>query len=418
MFVGDSLGRGVSGMSLHCSNNRDALAGALEACLRVVFGLLQVGNETAGLWFPCLASVPAAGGISSASEKEVDRHGTSVQLGNGCCFLQIPLFYLGDCLMKKSLIALAALGAFAGAASAQSSVTLYGTLDVGVAKATGLDLTAHGVSGSSFHTPSRFGIKGTEDLGNGMSAIFDLQTGGFGMGDGKSGNAGGGLSFGREAYVGLSGGFGTVKAGLDASVATYGFAGINLNGISSSDAADSVGIQPVTWYSSSRRPGFVSYTTPNMAGLDVAIGYTLKGTMEDVLAAYDKASTQARVNYVAGPLTVAVVAETKRSATSRTAYAVGGKYDAGMVVATLGYVVSTSEAIGKGITGGVAGKFGAATAGVQLAKNSETEDTGVELFANYALSKRTTLYADFLSNKKDAADTTVKKLGVGVQHNF
>jgi predicted porin len=319
--------------------------------------------------------------------------------------------------MKKSLIALAALGAFAGAASAQSSVTLYGTLDVGVSKQTNLGLTAYGVSGSSFHTPTRIGIKGTEDLGNGMSAIFDLQTGGFGMGDGKFGGNGG-LAFGREAYAGLKGGFGTVKAGLDASVAAYGFAGLNLNGISTSDAATAVGIEPALWYGSSRRPAFVSYTSPNMSGLDVMVGYTLKGTMEDVLTpSYDKASTQARINYAAGPLSVAVVAETARSATSETAYGVGAKYSLGMADVTLRYVKSPNGT-DKGLSGGVAAKFGAATAGLQLAKNSETKDMGIELFANYALSKRTTLYADFLSNKKDAADTTVKKLGLGVQHNF
>jgi predicted porin len=324
--------------------------------------------------------------MPAASEKEVDRHGTSVQLGNGCCFLQIPLFYLGDCLMKKSLIALAALGAFAGAASAQSSVTLYGVLDVGVSKQTNLDLTAYGVSGSSFHIPTRIGIKGTEDLGNGMSAIFDLQTGGIGMGDGKSGNTGGGISFGREAYAGLKGGFGTVKAGLDASVATYGFGGLNLNGISTSDAAGAVGIEPVLWYGSSRRPAYVSYTSPNMAGLDVMIGYTLKGTMEDVLAIHDKASTQARVNYAAGPLSVAVVVETARNAASETAYGVGAKYNLGMADVTLRYVKSPNGN-DKGLSGGVAAKFGAATAGLQLAKNSETKDMGIELFANYALSK-------------------------------
>lgn len=318
--------------------------------------------------------------------------------------------------MKKSLIALAALGAFAGAASAQSSVTLYGVLDVGVSKQTNLDLTAYGVSGSSFHIPTRIGIKGTEDLGNGMSAIFDLQTGGIGMGDGKSGNTGGGISFGREAYAGLKGGFGTVKAGLDASVATYGFGGLNLNGISTSDAAGAVGIEPVLWYGSSRRPAYVSYTSPNMAGLDVMIGYTLKGTMEDVLAIHDKASTQARVNYAAGPLSVAVVVETARNAASETAYGVGAKYNLGMADVTLRYVKSPNGN-DKGLSGGVAAKFGAATAGLQLAKNSETKDMGIELFANYALSKRTTLYADFLQNKKDVGDD-VKKLGLGVQHNF
>lgn len=318
--------------------------------------------------------------------------------------------------MKKSLIALAALGAFAGAASAQSSVTLYGVLDVGVSKQTNLDLTAYGVSGASFHIPTRIGIKGTEDLGNGMSAIFDLQTGGIGMGDGKSGNTGGGISFGREAYAGLKGGFGTVKAGLDASVATYGFADLNLNGISTSDAAGAVGIEPVVWYGASRRPAYVSYTSPNMAGLDVMIGYTLKGTMEDVLAIHDKASTQARVNYAAGPLSVAVVVETARNAASETAYGVGAKYNLGMADVTLRYVKSPNGN-DKGLSGGVAAKFGAATAGLQLAKNSETKDMGIELFANYALSKRTTLYADFLQNKKDVGDD-VKKLGLGVQHNF
>jgi len=318
--------------------------------------------------------------------------------------------------MKKSLIALAALGAFAGAASAQSSVTLYGVLDVGVSKQTNLDLTAYGVSGASFHTPTRIGIKGTEDLGNGLSAIFDLQTGGIGMGDGKSGNTGGGISFGREAYAGLKGGFGTVKAGLDASVATYGFSGLNLNGISTSDAAGAVGIEPVVWYGSSRRPAYVSYTSPNMAGLDVMIGYTLKGTMEDVLAIHDKASTQARVNYAAGPLSVAVVVETARNAASETAYGVGAKYNLGMADVTLRYVKSPNGN-DKGLSGGVAAKFGAATAGLQLAKNSETKDMGIELLANYALSKRTTLYADFLQNKKDVGDD-VKKLGLGVQHNF
>ncbi len=345
--------------------------------------------------------------------------------------------------MKKSLIALAALGAFAGAASAQSSVTLYGTLDVGVAKATGLGLTAWGVNGSSFHTPSRFGIRGTEDLGGGLNAIFDLQTGGFGLGNGAFGGNGG-LTFGREAYVGLAGGFGTVKAGLDVSLGTAAFGAINLNGISTSDAAAAVGINPVMWYGSSRRPAFVSYTSPNISGLTAALGYTLKGTLEDVLAQYDKASTQARVSYVAGPLTLAAALETARNtdtatAKYRTAYALGAKFDAPAFVVSGSYVVSETEKAtyksfavapatnqiaatangGKGFTLGGAAKLGAAQVGVQLAKNSESDDTGMELFANYALSKRTTLYADFLQAKYDGnGDKKVKKLGLGVQHNF
>ena len=72
--------------------------------------------------------------------------------------------------MKKSLLALAVLGAFAGAASAQSSVTLYGRLDLSVNK--GVGQTAKNLSNGS---GSRFGVRGSEDLGGGMSALFNLE---------------------------------------------------------------------------------------------------------------------------------------------------------------------------------------------------------------------------------------------------
>ena len=95
----------------------------------------------------------------------------------------------GDLRMKKSLFALAALGAFAGAASAQSSVTVYGVVDVGYLnqKATGAAANAAGTVspsgqansasfGNSMEQTSRLGFKGTEDLGGGMIAFFTLET--------------------------------------------------------------------------------------------------------------------------------------------------------------------------------------------------------------------------------------------------
>jgi predicted porin len=86
--------------------------------------------------------------------------------------------------MKKSLFALAAVTAFAGAAQAQSSVTVYGILDVGYvggnAKATAAGKqSAETVSGfgQSAETTSRLGFRGTEDLGGGTSAFFTFETG-------------------------------------------------------------------------------------------------------------------------------------------------------------------------------------------------------------------------------------------------
>lgn len=86
--------------------------------------------------------------------------------------------------MKKSLFAIAAVTAFAGAAQAQSSVTVYGILDVGYIGGNVRGLTGAGNNkgtysniGSSAESTSRLGFRGTEDLGGGMSAFFTLETG-------------------------------------------------------------------------------------------------------------------------------------------------------------------------------------------------------------------------------------------------
>ncbi|MGF6756543.1 porin [Paraburkholderia sp. GAS334] len=118
--------------------------------------------------------------------------------------------------MKKSLLALAALGTFAGVAHAQSSVTLYGIIDEGFnwTQNSGgshlYNLTSGVLQGS------RFGLRGTEDLGGGLKAIFVLENG-FNLSNGALGQANKGssqgLMFGRQAYVGLSSQFGTVTLG-------------------------------------------------------------------------------------------------------------------------------------------------------------------------------------------------------------
>ncbi|CAH2933540.1 MAG: Outer membrane porin [uncultured Paraburkholderia sp.] len=110
--------------------------------------------------------------------------------------------------MKKSLLALAALGAFAGVAHAQSSVTLYGIIDEGFnTNSAGKHL--YNLS-SGVMQGSRFGLRGTEDLGGDLKALFVLENG-FDVNNGKLGQ--GGLMFGRQAYVGLSSQFGTVTLG-------------------------------------------------------------------------------------------------------------------------------------------------------------------------------------------------------------
>ena len=120
--------------------------------------------------------------------------------------------------MKKSLIALAALGAFAGAASAQSSVTLFGIVDTGVrAVKNGDGSTVKSLTNDGLAT-SRIGFRGEEDLGAGLKAGFWLEAG-LGLDTGAGGNGASGVTaakfFGRRSTVSLLGPFGEFRAGRD-----------------------------------------------------------------------------------------------------------------------------------------------------------------------------------------------------------
>lgn len=110
--------------------------------------------------------------------------------------------------MKKHIVAAAALGLFTlfgTAAHAQSSVTLYGIIDAGVTYANKVATTRGHDSlvkyGDGVAQGSRWGLRGAEDLGGGLKAIFVLESG-FNSGDGTLGQ--GGAEFGRQAYVGIS----------------------------------------------------------------------------------------------------------------------------------------------------------------------------------------------------------------------
>ena len=113
--------------------------------------------------------------------------------------------------MKKSLIIAGVLGAFAVSAQAQSSVTLYGTIDAGIVYANNAGGHSLWQQGSGSVSDTYFGLHGSEDLGNGLHAIFTLESG-FNLNSGRFTE--GNTMFNRQAYVGLqSNQFGTVTLG-------------------------------------------------------------------------------------------------------------------------------------------------------------------------------------------------------------
>jgi len=113
--------------------------------------------------------------------------------------------------MKKSLLALAVLGALSGSVAAQTNVTVYGLLDMGIVRESGGPAPGSVTKlTSGIANGSRVGFRGTEDLGGGLSAFFTIENG-FQADTGALGQ--GGLLFGRQAFVGLQGGFGAVRLG-------------------------------------------------------------------------------------------------------------------------------------------------------------------------------------------------------------
>src|SRR5580692_4773388 len=113
--------------------------------------------------------------------------------------------------MKKTLLAATLCGAFTMSAHAQSSVTLYGLIDTGFVYTNNQLGHANYQLGSSSTQNTVFGLKGSEDLGAGLHAIFKLEQG-FNLNNGSQAFAG--SAFGSQAWVGLqSDAYGTVTLG-------------------------------------------------------------------------------------------------------------------------------------------------------------------------------------------------------------
>src|ERR1700761_8366418 len=118
---------------------------------------------------------------------------------------------LGVTKMKKTLMVAALTGVCATAAHAQSSATLYGLIDAGITYTNNQQGRSKWKATSGSDNGSRWGLRGAEDLGGGLKAIFTLENG-FNIMNGTNGQ--GGREFGRQAFVGLSSDqFGAVTLG-------------------------------------------------------------------------------------------------------------------------------------------------------------------------------------------------------------
>lgn len=301
--------------------------------------------------------------------------------------------------MKKSLIALAAV-AFAGAAVAQSSVTLYGIADMWVGKAEGGKVQV----GSGGVNQSRWGLKGSEDLGGGLKAVFTFESG-FNLANGAIT----GPLFGRQANVGFEGGFGTVKLGQNWNALDDIFGAAN-SGFDSALSANGVWRNSYTGAAAAQ----IYYATPEMGGLSGAFSTQLKGNTPNRITAF-------HAKYAAGPVYAGLGYEDDK-ATKQKGTLINGSFDLGAAKLLGSYYTTKVTGVSGKINSyqlGADVPMGAAlTLSVGYASSKATggkSASGVGLAAAYNLSKRTMLYGG-LRAANDVAGNDF--WAVGVNHKF
>ena len=386
--------------------------------------------------------------------------------------------------MKKTLAAVAVLGAFAGSAVA-ADVTLYGLVDYGV-RYQNLDADTAGVDKinkvdmkSGANSGPRFGLKGTEDLGNGVKVGFVLENG-FAADTGALGNSK--RLFDREAQLFVDGSFGRVSFGrvgqLASSNGSYGLLGVT--GPFSTGYGDATsGLKFVGANGFTRFDNTITYMTPSFAGLTVYAQYSMDTDGADEVGVENESSSDRYygigAKFVAGGLTLVGVVDSINYATvgknaveqgmdDALTVTIGGNYDFQVakvyfggqyfdnakavasnnvtfdektkkVVIDKGYKLGTLGAEGWGLGLGVGvpvmGGTASAYAGYLDADSVDDSDASLKRFTgavgySYTFSKRTSMYSTLSYTKdeyKAAANadkvkpTSVEAI-VGLIHKF
>ena len=363
--------------------------------------------------------------------------------------------------MKKTLIAMAVMSV-AGATFAQA--TLYGRLDASlgsrkVEAAGALAATAAEAGtniSSGVNSGSRWGLKGTEDLGGGLKANFTLESG-FTLDDGKSGQ--GSRLFGRTAQVGVSGGFGSIDIGRIVAIkdnttwaVTGGYANYAAWG-NTVDNGATFGNPNGTIAAPVRRDNAIQYSSPNMSGLTAQIMFQPgENGVGGATPAGASSYTGLGLGYAAGPISAnlsyemskatpgAGVASAAPAATvvglaagvDLTETALSATYDFGIAKLAASYIKGSKSGAGDdtGYALGLTAPVGVVNVAAEYARVSTTLASGVDggkasalnVRVSYPLSKRSDVYGYYMSGESNgtaAADTQkVTQYALGLRHSF
>jgi len=374
--------------------------------------------------------------------------------------------------LTKTLLVGAILAGMAGAAQAETSVTLYGIVDLGLTHQRGKVGTTdsnRGVYGGDYQSRigmndgiqngSRFGLRGTEDLGDGLSAVFTLESG-FTANNGNRSQ--GDRLFGRQATVGLSSDqWGLLELGRQTNIASKYFGDIDPFSLDYLNANMGMAFSAANTV---RYDNMVMYQTPVWSGFQGGVGYSFStDDVEGPTGFKTKENNRAwtaGVRYDNGPLKLALsydVQYRKPNQPQPQQFIIGGAYDFEVVKLSLAYGRSEDgvfagqdfslmggrqqaggPAMGQGFSNGrftwdglrinsymvgVSAPIGGAS---NVFASWQRADPNKNLYAmdiyslgyTYDLSKRTNLYA--LASYADGAafidGNKMSTVGVGIRH--
>jgi len=341
--------------------------------------------------------------------------------------------------MKKSLLALAVLGAFAGVASAQSTVTLFGIVDLNARNVKNGDNEALNTLSQDGNASSRLGVRGVEDLGGGLSAGFWLE----GALNPDTGTPGG-FMFQRRSTVSLLGGWGELRLGRDYTPSFWNttiFDPFGTNGVGSflNIGNNVLGTNATTYVRANNTIGY--FLPSNLGGL---YGQVQVSAQEQAAVNGNK-QFSGRIGYAAGPFNIAVshgstdtlqgAAEVKYKHSN-----IAGSWNFGfmnlMAQYDMGdagdreqktYLIGTVVPLGQGEF-----KFSYAKADQSGGGFDAADADQIAVGYVYNLSKRTAMYGHLsrIKNKSplaafaisggagSAANDTSRGVEVGVRHSF
>lgn len=305
-------------------------------------------------------------------------------------------------------------------AHAQSNVTLYGLLDLSIGRTQAPGGTSDNSVDSGKMTTSHLGFRGTEDLGNGMSAVFALEH--FLRADtGSAGRFDADVFWARNANVGLSTGFGTVLAGR---ITTSLF----VNTLLFNPFGDSFGFSP------SIRHYFTSGTVTGDSGWGDSLRYTSPRIAGASFTAHVAAgegnggrNTGLSGQYFSGPLGLAAAwqkVEKGATVADTTTWQLSGSYDFKVAKVFLQHgqvdndttgnkhnITGIGASIPVGNPGKVLMQWG------QIDPKAGAKRTTISVGYDHHLSKRTDLYGIYMSDKLTGLSTG-NSFGVGIRHRF